>query len=134
MQTLQQQRAKSALEAVKKLTLELEKENKPEDLKKLKALKARASELPFMIHTAGLGQAAAFFKSKQKDGYPELFNILQAWLCQAGRPYDSKTPDLLHSITTKDMTTYRVAQAEAMAYMDWVKTFAAAYWTDGKTS
>lgn len=124
MQTLQQQRAKSALKAVKNL------EKHPDASK----LKARASELPFMIHTAGLGQAAAFFKSKQKDGYPELFNILQAWLCQAGRPYDSKTPDLLHSITTKDMTTYRVAQAEAMAYMDWVKTFAAAYWTDEKTS
>lgn len=127
MQTLQQQRAKSALEAVKKLT----QENKPDELKKLKS---RASELPFMIHTAGLGQAAAFFKSKKKDGYPELFKILEGWLCQTGRPYEGKTPDLLGGITSKDMTTYRVAQAEAMAYMHWVKTFAAAYWTDGKTS
>lgn len=124
MQTLQQQRAKSALEAVKKL------ERHPDTSK----LKARASELPFMIHTAGLGQAAAFFKSKQNDGYPELFKILEGWLCQTGRPYENKNPDLLGGITTEDMTTYRVAQAEAMAYMDWVKTFAAAYWTDEKTS
>ena len=51
MQTLQQQRAKQALAKVQGLV----------ELKEGDKLKSRASELPFMIHANGLGQAAAFF-------------------------------------------------------------------------
>lgn len=118
MQTLQQLRAKHALEKV-------------QDLSKLSGegdkLKARAAELPFMIHTNGLGQAAAFFKSKKdKDGYNHLYSVLSSWLTQTGRPFAGKT-DLMQAITSCDLHTYRVAQAEAMQYMDWVKKFAKAY-------
>ena len=117
MQTLQQQRAKHALTKVKELV----------PLNEGDKLKARASELPFMIHVNGLGQAAAFFKSKkEKDGYDKLFLILQSWLTESGRPFADKR-DLMTAITTSDMHTYRLAQAEAIEYMDWVKKFASAY-------
>lgn len=117
MQTLQQLRAKHALGKVKDLVA----------LKEGDKLKARASELPFMIHANGLGQAAAFFKSKKdKDGYNYLYQILTAWLTQSGRPFAGKS-DLMQAITECDLHTYRVAQAEAMQYMDWVKKFAKAY-------
>ena len=117
MQTLQQLRAKHALTKVKEL-IPLHDGDK---------LKARASELPFMIHANGLGQALAFFKSKNgSDGYGELFLILQSWLTQTGRPFADKT-DVMQAVTDTDMNTYRVAQAEAIEYMDWVKKFASAY-------
>jgi len=123
MQTLQQQRAKYALDKVTDL-IKLNEGDK---------LKGRASELPFMIHANGLGQAAAFFKSKSgkegkddKDGYCHLFRVLQGWLSQPGRPFAGQT-DLMRAITEADMHQYRVAQAEAIQFMDWVKKFASAY-------
>lgn len=116
MQTLQQQRAKHALQKVQDLVA----------LRDGDKFKSRASELPFMIHANGLGQAAAFFKSKDKDGYPQLFLILQSWLGQPGRPFAGQS-DLMQAIVSCDLHTYCVAQAEAMQYMDWVKKFAKAY-------
>jgi CRISPR-associated protein Cmr5 len=117
MQTLQQQRAKHALSKVKDLV----------PLNEGDKLKGRASELPFMIHTNGLGQALAFFKSKkEKDGYDKLYLLLQSWLTGQGRPFQGKA-DLMVAITEADLQTYCVAQAEAIAYMDWVKKFASAY-------
>lgn len=124
MQTLQQQRAKHALESVQKLQKELESSAR-NDINGDK-LKARASELPFMIHTNGLGQAAAFFKSKKDKDYDHLYRILSSWLTSEGRPFAGQG-DLMQAITSADMHLYRVAQAEAMHYMDWVKKFAKAY-------
>jgi CRISPR-associated protein Cmr5 len=117
MQTLQQERAKHALDKVQSWV-------KLNDGAKLKA---RTSELPFMVHANGLGQAAAFFKSKKnKDGYDVVLLALQSWLTQPNRPFAGK-PDLMQAIVDTDLSTYRLAQAEAMAYMDWVKKFASAY-------
>ena len=115
-QTLQQQRAAHALDKVQALVA----------LKDGDKLKARASELPFMIHTNGLGQAAAFFKSKKEKDYDHLYRILSSWLTSEGRPFAGQG-DLMQAITSADMHLYRVAQAEAMHYMDWVKKFAKAY-------
>lgn len=118
MQTLQQLRAKHALAKVKELAMLSGEGDK---------LKSRAAELPFMIHANGLGQAAAFFRSKkEKDGYDKLYIVINSWLTQPGRPYAGKS-DLMQAIVESDMATYRVAQAEAMHYMDWVKKFAKAY-------
>lgn len=124
MQTLQQERARHALNVV-----EGWKKDAPSDDHK-KKLKARTSELPFMIHANGLGQAAAFFKSKDvkndKERYGEVFKALQSWLTQSNRPFAGKS-DLMRAVVEADLATYRLAQAEAMAYMDWVKKFASAY-------
>lgn len=120
MQTLQQERARHALGQVKSWV------GQGKDAK----LKARTSELPFMIHANGLGQAAAFFCSKgSKDGYDAVFSALQGWLSQEKRPF-AQQPDLMQAIVSSDLHTYRIAQAEAMAYMDWVKKFASAYLGD----
>lgn len=117
MQTLQQQRAKVALQSIQALR------GHPEASK----LVTRAAELPFMIHANGLGQAAAFFRSKKdKDGYGEMYKVLTTWLQQPGRPFAGHS-DLLQAITTCDLNTYRAAQAESIQYMDWVKKFAKAY-------
>jgi CRISPR-associated protein Cmr5 len=117
MQTLQQERAKHALGKVQSWVA----------LNDGAKLKARTSELPFMVHANGLGQAAAFFKSKKnKDGYDVVLLALQSWLAEPNRPFAGKT-DLMQAIVDTDLSTYRLAQAEAMAYMDWVKKFASAY-------
>ncbi|MEN9483370.1 MAG: hypothetical protein RJB37_1250 [Pseudomonadota bacterium] len=122
MQTLQQERARHALNVV-----EGWKKDPQSDDDRKKKLKARTSELPFMIHANGLGQAAAFFKSKKnKDGYDVVLLALQDWLAQPSRPFAGKI-DLMRAIVEADLATYRLAQAEAMAYMDWVKKFASAY-------
>ncbi len=124
MQTLQQVRAKIALEQVQK-TLKKYKD-KPEQKKKFKA---RASNLPAMIAMNGLGQAAAFCKSKgDKDAYDDIYAVLNEWLTHKDQPYHGK--ELITGITTNDMHTYRQAQAEALAYLSWVKKFASAYIDD----
>ncbi|WP_110186798.1 type III-B CRISPR module-associated protein Cmr5 [Pokkaliibacter plantistimulans] len=124
MQTVQQERARHALEQIRKLEAYPDKDK----------LKARASELPFMIHANGLGATAAFFRSKgDKDGYQQLYQVLQSWLSTSKRPFE-KQDDLMDAITQSDMTTYRLAQAEAMVYLDWVKKFALAYLSGSKAS
>ena len=119
MQTIQQQRAKDALEQVNASIARGVNQ---------KEYRAYASNLPAMIHMNGLGQAAAFFKSKG-DTHGELYNLLSGWLCKKGQPYEN-CQNLLDGITTKDMHTYRLAQAEAQALMDWVKKFAKAFMTE----
>lgn len=123
MQTMQQRRAQYALQGVKKVADE-KKENKAF----LKEYKSYAAALPAMIHMNGLGQAAAFYRSKG-DTHRELYDLLSGWLCREGQPFAGRT-DLLAGIVDSDMHVYRLAQAEAQALMDWVKKFAKAYMTD----
>ncbi len=115
MQTIQQERAKYALEKVQQAI---------ENNVNQSEFKSYASSLPAMIHMNGLGQAAAFFKSK-KGTHLELYNLLSDWLKKPNQPYHGK--DLLDGITQLDMEKYRLAQAEAQALMDWVKKFAKAF-------
>ena len=119
---MQQKRAKYALEQVQDAI-----DNNSINQKEYKAY---AANLPAMIHMNGLGQAAAFFKSKGGT-HDELYQLLSNWLCgnvdyASTQPYQS-CDDLLEGITTQDMHQYRVAQAEAQALMDWVKKFAKAF-------
>lgn len=117
MQTIQQERAKFALERVLKASHDRKVNGKE--------YKSYAAGLPAMIHMNGLGQAAAFYKAKGGT-YGELYTLLSDWLIQTGQPYAGKR-DLLAGITEADMHRYRQAQAEAQALMDWVKKFASAY-------
>lgn len=120
MQTIQQQRAKYALKRV---------QDAAHDSKVDKAeYKSYASALPAMIHMNGLGQAAAFYKSKGET-HEMIYDLLSGWLTQANQPY-SNNKDLIAAIAENDMHRYRLAQAEAQALMDWVKKFAKAYMTE----
>ena len=118
MQTIQQQRAAFALERVQNAASTLTD-------KQQKEYKSYAAALPAMIHINGLGQAAAFYKSKG-DTHKLIYELLSDWLTKQNQPYARQT-DLIAAITSQDMHTYRLAQAEAQALMDWVKKFAKAY-------
>lgn len=157
MQTIQQERAKFALTRVLQAKQDLESQKQDDDKKdsknqeqeadnKNRAKKAKdeykshASALPAMIHINGLGQAAAFYKSKGKGDkdkpHEMLYQLLSDWLTKK-RPNESTQPytnnqdkDLIQCIVESDMHQYRLAQAEAQALMDWVKKFAKAYMED----
>lgn len=122
MQTMQQERAKFALERVKKAA------DNPEVNQK--EYRSYASALPFMIHANGLGQAVAFFRSKgDKDTHFLLYKLLSDWLTRENQPFH-KYDDLLDGITGESMSVYMAAQAEALVFMDWVKKFAKAFMQD----
>ena len=120
MKTQEQERAKFALDKIKKMQQE-----GPGDKKELVSY---ASAFPFMIRTNGLGQAAAFFKMK-KGNHEKLYTVLSAWLCKEKKLFPGKT-DLLDGITNGSMHEYMAAQAEAMAFFSWVKKFAKAFFAD----
>ncbi len=130
MQTIQQHRAGYALERVEHAKANLQAE-------KHEAFKVRAAELPAMIQMNGLGQASAFYRMKgETHAHQALYDVLSGWLCRAPGAH---TPDagiyhvhgdLITGITQSDQTEYRLAQAEALALMDWVKRFAKAFIAD----
>ncbi len=110
MQSIEQQRAKAALEWA-------EKGVNAETL-------SAANGMPAMILMNGLGQTAAFSKSKG-GAQAGLYQLLSDWLKRTGKPYEGK--ELLVGITEGSAQTYRAAQVEALAYLQWVKKFAKAY-------
>jgi CRISPR-associated protein Cmr5 len=126
MQTMQQRRAKHALEGV-----EAAKQSGVSQ----KEYKSYASSFPAMIQMNGLGQAAAFYRSKGAEDNPKgkaykaLYDLLSGWLSGPGQPY-YESSDLLTGITRQDMHAYRLAQAEALALLGWVKKFAKAFMED----
>jgi CRISPR-associated protein Cmr5 len=120
-QTIEQQRAKFAMDKVNALITVLKLDEQKEFI-------AYSSGLPAMIHMNGLGQAMAFSKSKGKDrkSYRELYNLVSDWLCQPGQPYAGAT-DVLSGLTEGDMQHYQLAQAESLMLMSWVKKFSKAF-------
>ena len=106
--TMQQQRARFALERVRQLHEQWhDKENKQ------KEFNSYAKAMPFMIHANGLGQTAAFYRRKgTEDTYFDLYQLLSDWLSQPNQPFAGKA-NLLDGITQSDMPTYLAAQAEA---------------------
>lgn len=81
--------------------------------------------LPAMILVNGLGQTLAFLKSKgagSQNEHAVAYRHLNDWVL----PRLSRAGDLLEAITQMDVTTYRLAQAEALAMLGWLKRFAEA--------
>ena len=122
-QLMEQQRAAYALRCVEAAV--------SDEYCKNSEFKAYARRLPAMIQTNGLGQAAAFYRSKGQANiaYQRHYQLLSDWLTREQRPYAS-LQDLLEGITSQDMHSYRVAQAEAQALLSWVKKFAEALCID----
>lgn len=109
-------------------------------------------KLPALISTNGLGQTLAFLAAKAKtkeikekgssrrviDTAKEeglLYHHLEEWLTRERDPrgpYTQKAPGepdgeptkLLYRIACGDSTTYRRATAEALAFINWLKSFA----------
>jgi CRISPR-associated protein Cmr5 len=117
MQTLQQERAKYALDQVTAALSTFSNQRKE--------FRNHAAGLPAMILMNGLGQAAAFCIS-QDDVHNRLYTILSGWLTGPNQPYEN-SGDLLAGITEQDLDHYRIAQTEALLLLDWVCKFAKAF-------
>jgi CRISPR-associated protein Cmr5 len=124
MQTIQQRRAGFALDKILMAA-------KEKGIDK-KEYKSHAAALPAMIHMNGLGQAAAFYKSKGGE-HNRIYQLLSDWLTQTGQPYQGKKDLIADGIVKEDMHSYRLAQAESQAFMDWVVKIAKAYMVEGKS-
>jgi CRISPR-associated protein Cmr5 len=129
-QTLEQKRARHALEKVK----EADKEY-PEGTDERKNFVGYVESLPAAIHNNGLGQAAATLlaqaKGKKGDPHRTVYNIVEDWLCREdpAAPYKrtgGNTP-LMDAIVNGDRSSYIKAQAEALLYLEWLKKFTVAF-------
>lgn len=133
-QNLVQLRAKHALEQIDKIIKHDDeiKKNKSDEEKKLNDdghLSSHIAGFPAMILMSGFGQACAFYLSK--GGTMKLaYDALEDWLTTGNRPYSNAVQNkykLMTAITSGDAATYRLAQAEALVYLDWLKKFAKAF-------
>ena len=128
-QSLDQRRAKHALDCIKK---------RQKDGTKQSDYLSYVKALPATILQNGLGQAMATLlaaaKGKEEDSYYHLYEDVQNWLCGGDQesPFPNKE-NLLEAITSNDQQHYLKAQAEAQAYLIWLKKFAAAF-LNGKAS
>lgn len=122
MQTLQQQRARFALDKVKSAVDEANMTERAGYT--AKEFKSQAESFPAMIRMNGLGPAAAFYLAKG-SAHKKLYDLLSDWLGQPQQAYAGQT--LMDGITQGDSQQYRLAQAEALLLLDWVKRFAKAF-------
>ena len=89
-------------------------------------LSSHIAGFPAMILMNGFGQTCAFYFSKG-DRMKLVYDALENWLTSADRPYSDAKNGLMRAITSNNAARYRLAQAEAMAYLDWLKKFAKAF-------
>ena len=124
-QTLEQKRASDALEKVMHLK-EREYGN----------YVSYVSSLPADIVMTGLGQALATLlaqaKGKKDDPHRLLYNHLASWLASHVPELQGDTENLIHRLMQNSESVYLHAQAEAIAYINWLKQFARAYLNEKK--
>lgn len=129
--TLGQLRAAHALLAIKRL----------EEDKNYGNFGSYVQRLPATIVMNGLGQAMAgelaaarLGKGDKMDiderAHKTLFGCVESWLF-ASRAYEGEQ-DLMAAIVESSQEDYVRAQAEALAYLDWLKKFSQAYLNGGK--
>jgi len=123
--TLEQQRASFALQRIRDL------QNGELDYGHYVSY---VSALPATIVMNGLGQAlttlVAKAKGKTDDPHRILFDHVAEWLSQHVEELRAPGNDLtqvIDRLMQADQKTYVRAQAEAMAYLNWLKQFARAY-------
>ena len=126
--TLAQRRAADALRKIDSVA--------DSDPKEQKSYKSYVAGLPALIVMSGLGQALATLLSQSKgnkDSHRLLYDHLAQWL---GRPdpeapypnaAKADTKHLMEEIMANSQDSYLHAQAEAMAYLEWLKKFAQAF-------
>jgi CRISPR-associated protein Cmr5 len=121
--TLDQERAEHALKQIREL------EEKGSD--KYKNYVSYVSALPATIVTNGLGQALASLLAKAKgeaaDPHYLLYSHVASWLCQKLTDPKKDKDSFIDHLMEEDQHFYIRAQAEAIAYLNWLKQFARAY-------
>ncbi len=124
--SINQQRAKNAFEQVKKL-----QENNNDSATRSNYV-SYVENLPTMILINGLGQAMATLlaqvENDETDPHYLLYDHVQKWLCRDDQsaPFRGKK-DLMEAIVSSSREEYIKAQAEALAYLEWLKKFAVAF-------
>lgn len=122
-QLLSQKRAEHALSEIQRQKEKLG-EKEQDSLAKL------AASAPAMILQNGLGQTFAFFLAKGKSQHMNLFESIQSWLAEYAnnRPLiqlgKERFLEHLHVMKVED---YLLWQREALAYLEWLKRYAAAF-------
>lgn len=123
---LEQQRAKDALDKVKRRLSDFR-----DDKEKRERYLTKAKNLPATIIICGLGQTVATLISvgKGKNDNPDqmLYKDLESWLCGDSEGAVYKDIDLITSIVKGDRSKYLKAQVEALKWLEWLKKFATAY-------
>ena len=129
MRTSEQVRAENALARVRELAGE------PDDLRQL--YRAYVDRLGPSIMMNGLGQAlateraTASGRSVRERAHWRLYENLQGWLCRDDGNIYPGGADLLQAIMANDQSKYLLAQAEALAWLDWHKKFCRAELPEG---
>jgi CRISPR-associated protein Cmr5 len=87
--------------------------------------------LPLLVLRCGLGQALAFHLAhKDRSESAAIVRHLTQWLSQRG-VYSTKSPDdswaLIKAITQGNAMSYRRAQEETLALLEWLVKFAEAF-------
>lgn len=123
---IEQQRAAYALKYVKAKTQNLNDDDRRE-------WRSRANELPAMIQMNGIGATVAFYASKESSTHQKLLTILTGWLCDGEKGIYPGEISLIDALINSDMHTYRTAQAEAQAFLAWVKKFSKVYCREEKS-
>lgn len=85
--------------------------------------------LPAMVQQCGLGQTMAFLASKRGGEHGMALLDLESWLGQwLARQFPLVRADkgVLAALMDGDGRQYRMATAEALAYLGWLKRFAEA--------
>jgi CRISPR-associated protein Cmr5 len=118
--TLEQERAKFALEKVK----DWEKKDSEEYYRYI-------VQLPVMIRNNGLGQSLAFLLAKKKPSCEDIYGAIEEWLVNKRKIYknvgnDNKT-SLIELLIKGDRIQYSHAQQETLTFFNWLKIFADAF-------
>lgn len=123
--TLGQLRAENALNYVRSI----KEECSPDDQEKFASY---TEEFITAVLNNGLGQACATLLAqagrKQDDPHYLLYKAVENWLCRE----DSQAPyrgskDLMEAIVEGSRSDYILAQEEALAWLEWLKKFAVAF-------
>jgi|GEM_PF-345502 len=126
--TLEQQRAAHALNAVRELAA----------APFAKEYSSYVESLPATIVMNGLGQACATLlaaangSGDRGHAYSALHGHLQSWVCRPASPGNAEgvypgADSLIDAIVQNGQSKYVHAQAEALAYLVWLKKFSQAF-------
>jgi CRISPR-associated protein Cmr5 len=120
--TLEQRRAKFALEKIQQLS---------QQQGKAKEAALYIRRLPTLTFSNGLGQTLAFLLAKaegKKDNPARyVYDIVSDWLIGEREIYPENGTDLLKSMMNHNREKYMIAQEEAWALLNWLKKFADAF-------
>lgn len=130
MRTLEQKRAADALKRVDEVARALTSDALKREYR------AYVDRLGPAIVMNGLGQALASERARGADGskgnaHHELYKSLAGWLCRTDGVYPGS--DLLEAITEHCESRYLLAQAEALAWLEWHKKFCTARFPKGES-